>query len=139
MKQGFFKEAIMNRKPPTERQLAALKPTQWQPGQSGNKNGRPKKLPITDALRELLEQTAPGTKGMTRDKQLALVLFSMATGRGNKKLEALREILDRVEGKAVQRTEVSGPDGGAVQFETPGSREEAERRIQELMAGQSAK
>lgn len=46
---------------------------------------------------------------------------------------ALIEVMDRVEGKARQRTELSGPDGGAMQLEIPADRENLERRIQELM------
>ncbi len=47
-------------KPPkdgTER----LKPYRWTKGRSGNPGGRPKRLPVTDALRALLEKPLPDT------------------------------------------------------------------------------
>ena len=49
-------------------------------------------------------------------------------------LEAIREIADRTEGKARQRIEQSGPDGGPLPFEIPETREALERRIRELLA-----
>ena len=108
------------------RNTAGLKP--FQPGQSGNPGGRPKKLPLSDAIREELERC--GKSGVTNDRAIAQQLIEMALD-GN--LEAMREIADRTEGKPRQRIEASGPDGGPVAFELPKTREEIERRIAELL------
>ncbi len=102
--------------------------TRWKPGQSGNPSGRPKKLHITDALRAELERTGPD--GVPNDTAIARVLVEIARA-GN--LEAIREIADRTEGKARQRIEQSGPDGGPLPFEIPETREALERRIRELL------
>jgi hypothetical protein len=112
----------------TQTRGIGIEATQWQPGQSGNPSGRPKKLHITDAIRLELEQ--PGPDGMTNDAAIARKLVEMARG-GN--LEAIREIADRTEGKARQRTELSGPEGAALPFEIPETREALERRISELL------
>ena len=103
----------------------------WQPGQSGNPGGRPKKLPITDALRELVDKGAvPQKKAATLAGQLAQQLVRAAL-KG--KMAPLVEVIDRIEGKARQRIEQSGPDGGPIPLELPGTREEVEHRIQELL------
>jgi hypothetical protein len=103
----------------------------WQPGQSGNPGGRPKKLPITDALRELVEKGAvPRKRAATLAGQLAQQLLRQAL-RG--KMAPLVEVIDRIEGKARQRIEQSGPEGGPIPLELPGTREEIDRRVQELL------
>ncbi len=102
--------------------------TRWKPGQSGNLSGRPKKLHITDALRAELDMEGPD--GVANDAAIARKLVEMARD-GN--LEAIREIADRTEGKARQRIEQSGPDGGPLPFEIPETREALERRIHELL------
>jgi hypothetical protein len=113
------------------RNISGLRP--FQPGQSGNPGGRPKKLPITDVLREQLTRTIPvkTPKGMTADERIARALIKKAVDGD---LRAIAEIADRTEGKATERHEWSGPDGGPIPFELPGTREEVERRIQELLA-----
>lgn len=118
---------------------ARLEEHKWRPGQTGNAGGRPRKQPITDVLRKMLDEVvANDNKKRTYGQVLGEQLFILAL-KGNRSLEAIREILDRVEGKAMQRNEVSGPDGGAVVFDTPGSREEVERRIAELLGGSAPK
>lgn len=72
----------------------------FQPGQSGNPAGRPKKLPITDAIRAELEQL--GEDGISNDVAIARVLVRLAKS-GN--MDAIREISDRTEGKVRQRIE----------------------------------
>ncbi len=74
--------------------------TRWKPGQSGNPSGRPKKLPITDVLREQLEQL--GEDGLANEVAIARKLVEMAR-QGD--LGAIREIADRTEGKARPRVE----------------------------------
>jgi len=115
----------------------------WKPGQSGNPSGRPKRLPITDRYGVIAELPAP-------DYLLAALRLSEAEKREIKtygdalalsqfragikgKTEPAREIADRLEGRARQAVEVSGPEGGPldVQFMTD---EQLDARIRELLA-----
>ena len=113
------------RAPQANRNTSGLKP--FQPGQSGNPGGRPKKLPITDAIREELEREVTG--GLSLAHAIARKLVRLAL-EGD--MDAIREIADRTEGKPRQRIEQSGPGGGPMQFELPTTREEIIRRIHEL-------
>ena len=61
---------------------------QWKPGQSGNPGGRPKGKSITAELRKLID------RGDTAE-ELADILYRM----GRKDLAALKELLDRTDGK----------------------------------------
>ena len=91
------------------------KPFMWKPGESGNPGGRPKKKPLTEAYEALMKQPIPGdSQGRTFAEAIA---FSMATEaiKGKSKVSAASEIADRVEGRVLQQTEISGPDGGAIQ------------------------
>lgn len=102
----------------------------FQPGQSGNPNGRPKKLPLTDVIREKLEAMKADGK-VSNAEAIADKLIEMALGGS---LEAMKELADRAEGKPKQRNELSGPDGGPIPLEVPGTRNEIERRIAELIS-----
>jgi Family of unknown function (DUF5681) len=110
-----------------------MEAAQWQPGRSGNPGGRPKKKPITDALRQLLEQEYSGKekrfKGLSNVCVLALRMFELAMSGD---LRAFQEIADRVEGKVATRQEYCGPDGGAIPW-LEMSREESERRLTILL------
>lgn len=80
----------------------------FQPGQSGNKGGRPKK---TDEERTL--------EAMCRDKTTAaldVLLKIMESDESNERnrITAAMAIIERGHGKAVQPTTLSGPDGGPV-------------------------
>jgi Family of unknown function (DUF5681) len=113
-------------KPKTDHLVA----TQFKPEQSGNPNGRPRKM-VTEALNELLAERVPGDKQKrTKARLLADVLFTQAM-KG--KTQAAIEIIDRTEGRAVQGHEVSGPQGGAIptSYLPP---EESERRLAEILA-----
>jgi hypothetical protein len=122
---------------PTQRQLEALRPTQFRPGETGNAGGRPKKTPITDALRELLDQEYSGKerrfKGLTNARVLALAMYEQAIAGGVSGVSAAKEITDRIQGRAPQSVTMGGPDGGAIPFMSL-SREDNERRIAELLA-----
>jgi hypothetical protein len=82
----------------SERSLANLRPP-WQPGQSGNANGRKKGL--VTLLREVLEQTElHGVKtpdGRTVAEHLAEAIIGHAM-KGN--AAYMVQVLDRLEGKA---------------------------------------
>lgn len=117
------------RAPQANRNTSGLRP--FQPGQSGNPGGRPKKSPVTDALRELVERSAvPRKKAPTIAGRLAQELLRQAL-KG--KMAPIVEVIDRIEGKARQRVEASGPEGGPIPLELPGTREEIERRVRELL------
>ena len=73
---------------------------QWRPGTSGNPRGRPPKAAcVTDHLRRLLAETLRGDSRITHAEALARVLLTEAL-RGDR--HAIREVLDRVEGRPVQ-------------------------------------
>jgi len=78
-----------------------LKP--WQPGQSGNPGGRPKRDAITAALREQLESQANDGDNYTIADAVAATLIKQALGGD---VRAIREIADRVEGKPRQQLEI---------------------------------
>ncbi len=110
-------------KPPN---TSGLRP--WPKGVSGNPGGRPKKLPITDVLREELEKR--GKHNVMVSRSIARKLIDLALA-GN--IEAMHLIADRAEGKVPQRVEQSGPDGAPIQFDIPETRDALERRIAELL------
>ena len=77
------------------------------PGEVKNPTGKGgKKKPITEELQRLLEMINPNDPDKrTNAKILADVLFSLA---GEGKLDAIKEIADRAEGKATTSVELSG-------------------------------
>jgi len=96
---------------PQQRRLANLRP--FQPGQSGNPSGRPKRKPITDAYIRLLNEPIPGDKeGRTFADALAQKILKEAL---NGKVPAASEITDRVEGKVT--LPISGSEGGPLAIE----------------------
>lgn len=108
--------------------------TRWKPGQSGNPGGRPKKTPITDAMREMLHSLHSNQRkypGMTYAEVLARKQLELAIEKGD--MKAAMEIADRVEGKIPQGLQHTGAQGGAIQVSTL-SPEENERRIAELLS-----
>ena len=97
---------------------------QWQKGQpSPNPNGRPKKeFSITNTIKEYLDETAEIRKGRGKAAQteqkkradiLVETLFKMAA-KGD--INALKYLIDRVEGKPLQAVEQSGELGVTVTF-----------------------
>jgi hypothetical protein len=99
----------------------------WKPGQSGNPNGRPKAMPITDAYRKwgskpALEVNprmveALRSKGFEVDDDatfadVAALAQWVEASKG--KTPAISEIADRMEGKAIQRIEHTGADQGPI-------------------------
>jgi len=84
----------------------------FKPGQSGNPKGRPKK---GQALAELLETAlkAKGEDGIPKRKAVIDTLIRLALSGD---LDAIKVILDRVDGKVVERLEHSGPEGGDIVF-----------------------
>lgn len=85
-------------------------------GQDPTKGGRPKGKTLKTVLAEILENPTKRLKellpeGTTGRESLALELLSIAfskTSKDNDKLAAIKEILDRMEGKAKQEIEQTG-------------------------------
>jgi hypothetical protein len=80
--------------------------TQFQPGQSGNEDGRPKKLPDLDKL--LADVLGEEKDGKTAAEAILMALRAKAA-KGD--IRAAEVLLDRGYGKAVNRTELSGING----------------------------
>jgi hypothetical protein len=76
----------------------AMEERKWQPGQSGNPGGRPKKKPVTD----LYEAILGDEEAMEQLKKAVL----KALTKGNMAMVLqLKEMTDRVEGKVTQPIE----------------------------------
>lgn len=122
--------ADKQRKPPTEKQLETLKQHAFPPGVSGNPSGRPAK-PFTAALLRIVEKKlANDPDGRQLIDAIAQQLVAKAS-KGD--LASIRELVDRIEGTPVRSMEVGGAGGGAIPFVSL-TREENERRLQQLMA-----
>lgn len=75
----------------------------FKPGQSGNPNGRPKKLPkLDDLLADILGEEKDGITAA----EAILKRLRVQAAQGN--LKAAEILLDRAYGKARQSVEVSG-------------------------------
>jgi len=84
---------------------------QFKPGQSGNPNGRPKKLPRLDDL--LSEIMGEEKDGITAAEAILKRLRHMAT-QGN--IKAAEMLLDRSYGKAKQPIEHTGKDAAPIEY-----------------------
>jgi len=74
-----------------------LKQHQWQPGQSGNPAGRPKKTPFADALRDVAAETGA-------HRAIAIKVIRKAS-EGD--IHFIRLLYERTEGKPIQQHEVA--------------------------------
>lgn len=82
---------------------------QFKPGQSGNLNGRPKGKTVTERLQKIINEN----EGEIAD---ALVKSALKQAlKGDHRF--FKEILDRVEGKVVDRIQHAGEDGGPIRVE----------------------
>lgn len=106
------------REPPTAKALANLKPPL--PGERRNPNGRPKgSRSVSTVLKAMLDDTVPnhaiskdfirgyakGIKRVTNADAIACQLLYQSITKGD--LPAIKEVLDRTEGKPKQAVEVT--------------------------------
>lgn len=80
--------------------------TKWKPGESGNPNGRPRKLPDLDRL---MEQILGEEKDGITAVEAILKTLRQKAARGDTKAANL--LLDRGYGKPKQKTEITGAEG----------------------------
>ena len=81
----------------------------FQPGQSGNPSGRPRKTEEQLKLVEMCKERTP--------EALGTILEIMQAGENERnRLSAAQYVLDRGWGKPVQATEVTGKDGGPLEI-----------------------
>ena len=88
----------------------------FKPGESGNPEGRPPGIQNSKTrLLRWLQQELDVTNPATKQKERATVLEMMDAALIQKALKgdvnAYRELVDRFEGKVVNKSEHSGPDG----------------------------
>lgn len=88
--------------------------TRFQPGASGNPRGRPRKGLLTRELEERLLSDIGQDQPVSIAKALASALIGIALNKNNNassRIQAIREIADRVEGRSVQPMSFEGGEG----------------------------
>lgn len=86
--------------------------TQFKPGNNANPGGRPKGRSVTARLRDLLDAVDIGGKPLLDGKQVADLLAEVIIKnalKGDHRFVAT--VLDRTEGRVVDKTEITGKDG----------------------------
>jgi len=83
---------------------AGIKPYSWKPGQSGNPSGRPKRQPIIDELRKVLDQGTDVPGETVADRLAALLVKHASKGNG----QFMKLILEYVAGKPTEHIDVQG-------------------------------
>lgn len=78
----------------------------------GNKNSgrKPNERVIAQNLKIILDELDPKTDR----KRMMNILHKLVESAEDGKMDAMKELFDRIEGKAVSRNEMSGPDGGDI-------------------------
>ena len=108
---------------------ANLKP--FKKGQVGNPTGRPKKSPVTSRLEKFAGTLVPSEvakamklkKGATWADAWIVMMNRQALGATKPGVvAAFKELVDRLEGKAVARVEMAGPEGGPIEIDEIRSR-----------------
>ena len=79
----------------------------FMPGVSGNPGGKPRRPASERLIRRLL---ANG------ESELAEVIEALVSKAKSGDVPALKEVLDRTEGKVADKQEVSGADGGPIEI-----------------------
>ena len=95
-----------------------IKGFQWKAGTSGNPRGRPRKEPLTDLLRQVLDETLPKEKDPDQPTfgYVLVKNFVLETIR-TKDIDMVVEIFNRIDGKVKDRLEVGGEDGEPIRVE----------------------
>lgn len=89
--------------------------TQFKKGQSGNPNGRPPGVKnFTTKVKEALEALADGSAD-TNEKILIKTIIKRAAVDGD--VGMIRTVWEQLDGKPLQRTELSGTDGSPLKIE----------------------
>ena len=86
--------------------MATMRGRPFERGRSGNPGGRPGGASLTAVLRRMLDEPHIQGSPVTNREKIASMLVELAA-RGD--LGAIREVLDRTEGRAVQRQEQGDP------------------------------
>jgi hypothetical protein len=122
---------VDKRKSPPPEQLERLKQHAFQPGVSGNPNGRPKEIMGAAYRRALLRKIPNDADGRIFADAVAQKMIDMAM-KGD--VKAVAEVTDRIDGKPSQSVTMGG-DGSSISIQiasmTP---EQKRRRLAELMA-----
>ena len=85
----------------------------WKQGQSGNPQGRPKtKKTVAAEIEKLLKRRVDKDgKKITRRQAIAEIVTKMALDGD---IQALKLLMNYNDGMPIQKTEISGPDQGAI-------------------------
>lgn len=120
----------------SEAQKETLKANAFPPGNNANPGGRPKTSVFRTAFLKVLDKPIPGdSEGRTYADAIA---EKMVTEAVKGKIDAVRELADRVDGKPVQALTHGGEGGGPIPVELR-SPEEIKARLAELIAKATVK
>jgi len=121
---------VDKRKSPPPEQLERLKQHAFQPGFSGNPNGRPKEIMGNAYRRALLRKIPNDAEGRIFADAIAQKMINLGL-KGD--VKAIAEVTDRIDGKPQQAVTLGG-DGSGIPIEianmTP---EQKRRRLAELL------
>jgi hypothetical protein len=95
-----------------------IKRFQWKPGTSGNPKGRPRKEPLTDLLRRVLDETLAKAQDPNQPSLgYVLVKNFVLEAIRTKDIDMVIEIFNRIDGKVKERLELGGEDGEPIRVE----------------------
>jgi hypothetical protein len=81
--------------------------TRWKPGQSGNPGGRPRRKPITEAYRRIIENENLTIRALKQREEDSIVdaLAKSMVMRSFVDVKAVAEVTDRIEGRVAPEQE----------------------------------